>query len=704
MCEAEVGGTIGDMLQRLGSRSAAQPRRTLVVVFLFIVLAGVVGGPLAGKLDSSGGFTPRDAESTRADAQIQAATGRESSPGIVLLVRGAGTQLERRAHAAADRLGDVPGIVQVSPVGRSRDGASALVTATIDARADDEQVGDDVLAAFDGNERIAVGGSAVSGGQIGATVEQDLGRAELLAFPLLIILSLFFFRGRAALLPLVVGITTVLGTFLVLTGINQIYGLSVFALNLVIGLGLGLAIDYTLFLVTRFREELDTGAPQGDAIRTTMVTAGRTVVFSSATVAAALATLTVFPLGFARSMGIAGATVAVVAAGAALAISPALLAMWGRKLLPKHDRGAGAAQDRWHRLAHGVMRRPGVIAAVTAALMLAVALPALGARWTPVDATVIPTDQSSRVVADAVQRDFGGAGQTPVTVAIHASASDAARVRVFAKQVAEVDHVRSVAAPAYRGQDTWQLEVSVPGDPADEAAQTVVSDIRALSPGVATAVAGPAAEFVDQQEAIASRLPLALVLLAALTFAVLWVMTGSIVLPIKAIAMNALTVGAALAPLLFIYQAGRFEDLLGYTSNGGIEPTDFLVTAALVFALSTDYGVFLLGRIKEARDGGASEREAVAIGVARTGRVVTAAAVLMAVAIGAFSTSSISFIQQIGIAVATGVLLDAFVVRTLLVPSLMALLGKWNWWSPRPLRRLHGRVGLGEGGRAPVAG
>ena len=207
---------------------------------------------------------------------------------------------------------------------------------------------------------------------------------------------------------------------------------------------------------------------------------------------------------------------------------------------------------------------------------------------------------------------------------------------------------------------------------------------------------GPAAEFVDQQAAIASRLPIAVLLLCALTFVVLWLMTGSVVLPAKAIVMNALTVGAALAPLLFIYQGGRFEDLLGYTSNGGVEPTDFLVTAAVVFALSTDYGVFLLGRIKEARDSGETEREAVAIGVARTGRVVTAAAILLAVAIGAFSTSSISFIQQIGIATATGVLLDAFVVRTLLVPSLMALLGKWNWWSPRPLRRLHARIGISE--------
>ena len=696
------------MLQRLGSLSGARPRRTLAIVFLFIAVAGVIGGPIAGKLDAGDGFTTKSSESSRAYEQIQAATGRESSPGIVLLVESEPDRLEQRGRAATDRLSAVPGIVDVSPAGRSRDGDSLLVAGTIDARADDELVAEEALAAFEDAEGVAVGGGAVAGAQIGATVEEDLGRAEMFAFPVLILLSLLFFRGRAALLPLVVGIGTVLYTFLVLTGVNEVYGLSVFALNLVIGLGLGLAIDYTLFLVTRFREELGKGASEHDALRTTMVTAGRTVVFSSATVAAALATLTVFPLGFAQSMGIAGATVAVVAAVAALAISPALLALWGRRLMPKRDRGDAAAHDRWHRLAHAVMRRPGAVAAVTATLMLAVALPAVGANWTPVDSTVIPTDKSARVVADAIERDFGGAGQTPVTVAVTAPRSDAAEVRAFAERVGAIDGVRSVAAPVDLGRGTWQLDAAVPGDPAGETAQQVVAAVRALDAGFATAVAGPAAEFVDQQATIASRLPAALLLLTALTFGVLWLMTGSVVLPIKAIVMNALTVGAALSPLLFIYQGGRFEDVLGYTSNGGIEPTDFLVTAALVFALSTDYGVFLLGRIKEARDNGETDREAVAVGVASTGRVVTAAAILLAVAIGVFSTSSISFIQQIGIATATGVLLDAFVVRTFLVPSLMALLGKWNWWSPRPLRRLHARVGLSEGAPtpspAPVAG
>jgi uncharacterized membrane protein YdfJ with MMPL/SSD domain len=688
------------MLERLGNLSAARPRRTLAVLFAFVVLAGVVGGPVAGQLESGGGFTTDASESSRADDQLARATGRDAAPGVLLLVDG--PAVERRAQAAADELSAIPGVAEAAPAGVSEDGRSAVVTGSIETGADEEDVAEATLEAFDGDAHVTVGGSAVADLQVGETVSEDLGRAELIAFPLLLLLSLLFFRGRAALLPLVVGVTTVLGTFLVLMGVNQVYGLNVYALNLVMGLGLGLAIDYTLFVVTRFREELGNGAEPRAAVRTTMTTAGRTVAFSAATVAAALATLTVFPLGFAQSMGIAGASVAVVAALATLAVSPALLAMWGRKLLRRRDTGAAAAEDRWHRLAHAVMRRPGIVAAATAAVMLALALPALGVNWTPVDSTAIPTDKSARVVADAVERDFGGSGSTPVTVAVTAAPSDAAAVRELAGEIRGLDGVQAVAAPTDLGSDTWLVSVDAAGDPAGEAAQDVVAGIRALDPPFETAVAGEAAEFIDQQEAIGSRLLLAVVLLCALTFAVLWLMTGSVVLPAKAILMNALTVGAALAPLLFIYQGGRLEDVLGYTSNGGVEPTDFLVTAAVVFALSTDYGVFLLGRIKEARDGGETEREAVAVGIARTGRVVTAAAILLAVAIGAFSTSSISFIQQIGIATATGVLLDAFVVRTLLVPSLMALLGKWNWWSPRPLRRLHSRLRIGE--TVPAAG
>jgi RND superfamily putative drug exporter len=684
------------MLRSLAAKLSSHPRRTLLYVLVFVAVAGVVGGPVAGSLKSSGGFVPPNSDSQVATNMLQAASGAEPTPGIVLLVntpQGVFTAAAGgRVGAISRQLSAVPGVAHTSaPAAVARDGRHVLVTGTLSASADDKSVAKSVEAAFAHDRDVTVGGPAVANEQINSTVIKDLGFAELLAFPLLIGLSILFFRGRAALMPLVVGVVTVLGTFLVLTGINHLYGLSIFALNLVIGMGLGLAVDYTLFIVTRFREELAGGAEVGEAIAVTMQRAGRTVLFSAATVACALATLTLFPQGFLKSMGIAGASVAVVAALSAVVVSPAMLGLWGRKLA-RRDRPSGQP-DRWYRFARAVMRRPGMVAALTAAVMVIAALPALSVVWTPAsDSSVIPVGQSSRTVADALKTDFGGAGQSPVTVAIRAPASDGAAVRVFAQRVAGLAGVKRVSPPRLLGDSTWQINAAVAGDPAGATAQRLVNQIRAVPAPFEAKVTGDAASFVDQQDAIAAHLPEAIALLAVLTFLVLWLMTGSVVLPIKALAMNALTVGASLAPLVLIYQHGNLTGLLGYTSDGGVEPTDFVVAATVIFALSTDYGVFLLGRIKEAKDAGADDREAVASGLGATGRVVTAAAILLAVAIGAFSTSSISFIQEIGVAVATGVLLDAFIVRSLLVPSLMALLGRRNWWSPRRLRWLHDRI------------
>ncbi|MEI5673457.1 MULTISPECIES: MMPL family transporter [unclassified Nocardioides] len=678
-------------VERLLTTIHAFPRRSLAAILLFVALAGVIGGPVAGALQSDGGFAPADAESARAVERIEAATGQQASAGLVLLVEPAAD-----AGAVADALAGIDGLAEVTPGGTSTDGSSALVLGTVTAGVDDEAVAHDVVEAFADDEAVTVGGSAVAGLQLGAQVEQDLTRAELLALPILVLLSILIFGGRAAVLPLVVGIATVLGTFLVLTGANQVYGLSIFALNLVIGLGLGLAIDYSLFLLSRYREELQRQGPTAAAVRTTMATAGRTVVYSAATVAVALATLAVFPMGFLRSMGIAGAAVAVVAAVASLLIAPAIFGLWGARLA-RRTRGEAATEGRWYRFSHAVMRRPGLVATGTAAVMLVLAAPALQASWTPVDGTVVPTDLSARIVSDTLEAEYDGDAGTPVTVAI--GSDDPAEVAAFATDASALPGVLAPAQATELGSGVWQLDLVVDGDPAGNAAQDVVAEVRDLagSTGADALVTGPAAEFVDQQAAIADSLPLAVGLLVVLTMLVLWLMTGSVVLPVKAVVMNVLTVGVALGAIAFIYQGGRLTGLLGYTPNGGIEPTNFLVAAALVFALSTDYGVFLLGRIKEARDSGLTEREAVATGLGRTGGIVTAAAILLAVAIGAFSTSEISFMQQIGIATAVGVLVDAFVVRSLLVPALMGLMGKWNWWAPMWLRRVHDRVGLSEG-------
>jgi len=699
--------TIAHLLSR-------RPRRTLLAALVFVIVAGVVGGPVAGSLRSSGGFQPAGAGSQIAIREIERATGTEPSAGVVLLVRtpqGARSPAGRAALAAARaRLAGVDGIASAATTAVAPNGREGFVAGTIRASASDSAVAGAAMNAFATDRSVSVGGSAVAAKQVGSTITKDLGFAEALAAPLLIILSILLFRGRAALMPVVVGVTTVLGTFLAMRGVNELYGLSIYALNLVIGLGLGLAVDYTLFIVTRFREELDAGRETAEAIVETMRHAGRTVLFSALTVAAALATLILFPLEFLKSMGLAGAICALVAAASAVCISPALLGLWGRRLArgarSRTARGDGRTRSGtgWYRLAHAVMRRPGPVALLTAAVMAAAAVPALSVHWSPSnDPSVVPAAQSARAVSDALTRDFGATTDAPVTIAIAAPSSASSHVDAFARRVGRIAGVTGRPAVRDLGHSTWELVAQVHGDSSGPRAQRVVREIRALPRPFPARVSGDAAEFIDQQQAIASSLPLTLGLLALLTFLILWLMTGSVVLPLKAILMNLLTVGAALSAIVVVYQHGRLTGLLHYTPDGGVEPTDFVVSATVVFALSTDYGVFLLARIREARDRllavrtdgepltAAQEREAVAAGLGATGRVVTGAAILLAVAIGAFSTSEISFIQQIGVAVAVGVLLDAFVVRSLLVPSLMALLGRLNWWAPVRRRRARGR-------------
>lgn len=714
-------------MPRLLDRLIARPRRTLAGLAVLVALAAVLGGPVFGALQTDGGFVAPDAESVAAIDRVEAATGAGAAPGVIVLQRlpaPATSPAAREAVAALDReLRAVPGVAAVSsPATTSgdtllaRDGRTAAHAVLLRAGADDEAVHEAFTARFGTREELLLGGSVIANAQMGEQISEDLGRAETIAFPLLLLLSLVFFRGaRAAAMPLVVGVATVLGTFVVLRVVNEATALSVFALNLVIGLGLGLAIDYTLLLLTRFREELERHGPGRAAIVATMSSAGRTVAFSAATVAIALAALTLFPLNFLRSMGIGGAAVAVVAAAASLAITPVFLALWGERLAVR--RSADPAAGRWYRVSHVVMRRPGLVALGTALLMVALTVPSLRAQWSPVDASSVPASLSSRQVADRLTQDFPRDDSAPITVALAGPGASPGAVRALAQDVRELPGVVRVDGPRRLDTDTWRLGVAAAGGRAGETAREVVQDVRALPAAMTVEVGGDAAEFLDQQASIADRLPLALGALALLTFAVLWLMTGSIVLPLKALVMNALTVGTTLGVLTLVFQDGRLEGLLGYTSTGGIESTDFVVTAALVFALSTDYGVFLLGRIKEVRDraiaGGRAidEREVVATGVARTGAVVTAAAILLAVAIGAFSTSEVSFIKQIGVGTAVGVLVDAFVVRALLVPSLMALLGRWNWWSPAPLRRLHARIGwvedprpAGSAGTARTAG
>lgn len=553
---------------------------------------------------------------------------------------------------------------------------------------------------------VTLGGPALANQQVNEQVSHDLERAELLALPLLFLLSLIFFRGlvAAALPPLVGGLSIVL-TFAGLRVASELTSVSIFALNLVTGLGLGLAIDYSLFIVSRYREELARVGPGAEAIRNTLSTAGRTVLFSALTVASALASLLVFPQRFLYSMGLGGVIVSLIAVGVALLVLPAILVLLGPRvnaLSPKRLRGAAerdarpATQGFWYRLSRFVMRRPGRIALISTLAIVALGLPFLGIRFIVADAEVLPAEASARQVSDQLAERFDEHSTEPVRLVV--AAKPGRQVHRFVRDVRDVEGVKSVAPPDREGPDTTLVTVTSRYDALSDRGQQVVRRLRTLETPFPVLVGGFSASFVDLKSSLVDHLPLAFAIVVAGTMLLLFLMTGSVVLPVKALVMNVLSLSATFGILVLIFQDGRLEGLLGYESQGALEATQPILLFALAFGLSTDYGVFLLSRIKEARDSGESDSESVAIGLERTGRIVTAAALLFAVAIGAFATSQIIFIKEVGLGTALAVLIDATVIRALLVPSLMELLGRRNWWAPRPLRWLHGRLGVSETG------
>jgi uncharacterized membrane protein YdfJ with MMPL/SSD domain len=360
-------------------------------------------------------------------------------------------------------------------------------------------------------------------------------------------------------------------------------------------------------------------------------------------------------------------------------------------------REVATARGFWYRLSRVVMRRPVLVAVSTAAVLVVAGLPFARIQFTGVDARLLPDSSEPRQVDTALRTEFPPGRTSPLNVAVGAPRGQAARVRAYARRLSAHRGVAAVEPPRFVGDGTWLIVVAPAGDALDRRARKLVADIRARPAPGPVRVAGETARFVDQRAGLAQRLPYALGVLAVTMLVILFALTGSVVLPFKALVMNVLGLSATFGLLVLVFQDGRLEGLLDYESQGGLEITQPLVLLAIAFGLSTDYNVFLLTRIKEARDAGAPNDEAVAIGLQRTGRIVTAAALLFVVAIGAFATSEIAIIKQLGLGTAAAVLIDATIVRALLVPALMKLLGDRNWWAPRPLARLHARLALGEG-------
>jgi RND superfamily putative drug exporter len=708
------------MIARLSALAAGHARRVLLGAGVLFLLAAAFGVPVTTILKSANtDFQDRNAENQRVAAAIERATGQRAAYGVAALVPSAGDVRTNRAAQleamhVASMLAAQPGFQRVldypaTHLGElvSRDGRQTVVLAAFSAQERSAAAVARLRPELAG-QGVRFGGPDVAFSEINKRTSSDLKNAELLAFPLLLLLSLWVFRGLiAAALPLLVGGFAIVLTFLALRLINELTGLSIFAVNLVTGMGLGLGIDYSLFVLSRYREELANGADTRAAIKRTLQTAGRTVLYSSLTVAGALASLLVFPLRFLYSMGIGGMIVSLSAGAVALIVLPAVLVALGPRvnslapawLQRSAARSAQASgEGAWFRLGQGVMRRPGLVALVTAVALLAVATPALHLQLIPADAHVLPASSQSRQIAEALSKDFASDGSQTISMVVPASASSAASVDSLAvrAQRTAAGQASETTPPRYLGRSTWEIELLPRGSGASVANQRLVKQLRTLAHPQGALVGGTTAGFIDQKAAISSHLPLALAILVLVTLGTLFLMTGSVVLPLMAFTMNLLTVAVGAGLLVLIFQDGYFSSLLGFSPIGGLEESNLVLLFTVAFALSTDYGVFLFARIKEAHDNGLPTREAVAQGLERTGRLITAAALLFCVAVGAFVTSHIFFIKQFGAGTALAVAIDATVVRALLVPALMGRLGERTWWAPRPLRRLHTRIGLRE--------
>jgi uncharacterized membrane protein YdfJ with MMPL/SSD domain len=732
----------GGFMARIAEMAVHKPKKMLIGLGIFFLLCIPLGGPVTQQLRDEGGFLDPSQESVEAEHALAAASGEFPGPRAVVLFR-AGKDVEKDPGVKREVLALKEKIEEHEKVARvinfyefndhlllSRDGKTTylgIVFKNIEQE-EREEAAEEIESELESAPKIVFGGQAVANRELRETVEGDLRKAEALAFPILLLVSLFVFRSLiAALLPIFVGVITIFGSFFVLRIIDSIGTVNVFALNVVTALGLGLAIDYSLFMVSRYREELakvGAGRPDNElygagdeqeqgfagskdeALRRTVFTAGRTILFSSVTVALALLALTVFPQPFLYSMGIGGAAAAMVAVLVSLVALPAVLSLLGPRInsfAPKRFQRAAyrsASQEKsgpWYRLSQAVMRRPLPIALLSALLMIAVGLSFTRIDFTGVNAEILPTELQAKQVSQALSEEFPADPSAQVQIAVEAGPGEKAEVEKFARAIEKVDGVAAVFPPRSVNPQYWQIDVQPWEGGLSDATVSLLEDVRALEAPFPVTTTGESSEFVDERASLGSRLPVAIALLAITTFVVLFVMTGSVVLPAKSVVMNLLTIAFTLGVLVLIFQDGRFEDLLAFESNGKVDIAQPILICAIAFGLSTDYAVFLLGRIAEARTNGASDNEAVAIGIERTGRIVTQAAILFCIAIGAFATSSVIFIKEDGVGTAAAVLIDSTIVRALLVPSLMAMLGKRNWWAPRPLQRLHGRVGLSEG-------
>ncbi len=717
------------MFYRLGLIVVARARLVLGLSLVVLALAVFLGIGAFGRL-LSGGFDDPASASSQAKTLLDQKFGGE--PDLIFLVHArTGTVDGAAAMASGQALtrrlsGDhrLRGVTSYwsshAPGLRSRDGSDALILANVlggDSTANASATA--LLKAHaelnDAAVTVQIGGAR--GSDVGGQVGKDLAVAEAIAVPItLILLVLAFGSLVSALLPLGVGVIAIFATFAELNLLSHVTNISIFAINLTTALGLGLGIDYALLMVSRFREELGRGGETGDAIARTMATAGRTIAFSALAVAAALAAMLVFPVYFLRSFGYAGIGVTLFSAASALVLLPALFAVLGKRINAGRIRGINPARSLeapfWTRLAKAVMRRPALAAVPVIAALLLLATPLLSVSFGTPDDRVLPTSAASHQVGDTVRNDFATAPN--VIEVLITPALSSGSLQTYTRTLsglAGIQRADSSAGSFVTGQPVasngsstklaaagvQRVSLSTGYDAASSAAQDLVRRVRDVPApaGVKVLVGGASATLIDGKHAIGSRLPLAGGLIVVTTFLLLFLFTGSVVQPIRALLGNGLTLGATLGTMVWIFQDGHLSSLLGFTPT----PTNTAMPVLLfciAFGLSMDYELFVISRIKELHDAGAENTAAVVHGLARSGRLVSTLAALLAVSFFAFGTSKVSFIQFFGLGTGLAILIDATLVRGVLLPAFMRAFGERAWYAPSSLRRLHNRIGVSE--------
>jgi len=705
-------------------RTVVRVRWWVLVAALALVATGATwGSGVFGSL-TGGGYEDSHSESSRAASAIARELG-QSPPDLLVLWSSDAMTVDDPAFRSAvtTKIASLRGKPQVAAVTDFYDTqASALVSndrhatyATVQlADGDDDakmaayrEIEPDLHAAGLSTE---VGGVVAFGEQANSQTKKDVTRAEIFSLPVLLILLILIFRGVvAALSPLVIGGIAILGAFVAVRSLTYLTDISVFAINVITLLGLGMAVDYSLFVVSRFREELAKGEDVPVAIRTTVETAGRTVLVSGLTIVLALSSLLIFPQPFLGGMAIGGMAAVLIAMLAALTVLPAALSLLGHRVdalgvrLPRlsvFNRGQGRRGEpgaAWRRLAFSVMKRPIWYIAGVLLVLTVFALPFTKVQFGGFDEGVLPADTPARVVSNTLRADFPGGQTDPINVLVSGASAGP-----LAASIADLPGVTGAQVTASKA-DTSLITVSYAPKPTSTAARAIVSDIRdmPLPHGATMLVGGRPAVDQDLLDSLRERLPWMALIMAAATMVLLFLAFGSVLLPVKAVLMNLVSIGASFGVVVWIFQDGHLEGLLRFQSTGFIEPSNMILVLAVLFGLATDYEVFLLSRVREEWDRTGDNTHAVATGLERTGRIITAAALLLIVVVAGFATGGVTVIKTIGVGMIVAIIVDATLVRALLVPATMRLLGRWNWWAPGLLGRLYARYGIRE--EPPVA-